>query len=109
MRQLKPSTVLRKALTLFGDRGQRWVKGAGCIEPGERYKGKNYPKGAFCSIGAIGWIEDRNSIITYEPEELLRSVLDTSIVRFNDRKSTTFPMVRKAFKKAIALAKAEGR
>ncbi len=105
---MKSSTVLEKALALLGNRGQRWIKGENSVEPGELYNGKIYAKRVFCSIGALEEIDP------YSDSEAI-GFLDLaikpkrSVILFNDKKATTFPMVRKAFKKAIALAKVEGK
>ncbi len=107
---MKTSTVLKKALNLFGKTGARWIKGATAGRP--RFGNKNLD--AFCSIGAI------NAINIFGPcgasaEAYLSEAIGHryssdafNIIAFNDDKETRFRSVARKFRKAIRLAERAG-
>lgn len=120
----KPSTLLKRALALFGSRGGRWVKGEFEVSPGEWNEDpitggrKKFKNGAYCSIGAIEHIDTPNEkdakvflvkAVLNADEEYQEFIGQGRVIDFNDRPYTTFKDVRALFKKAIKLAEAEGK
>lgn len=184
----KPSTLLARALALFGKNGEFWIKGAGkneisagfidretlpkkCKDPikyalngdtdtittnevkkiiedslKEIVDSGNDPLQiakevvartkelatrfietpahvAFCSIGAIcqintpneyeagRWLAKAINAHSYENPHKYDDCTDGRdfIIQFNDKQTTTWPMMKAKFQKAIALAKAAGR
>lgn len=113
----KPSTLLKQSLALLGPNGKYWVKDNERIEPGDN---ADYPKGAFCSIGAIREINtpNENKAAAYLAFAISidRSIIEDSdgveaestIINSNDEDRTTFKDVKRWFAKAIKLAKAFG-
>lgn len=113
----KPSTLLKQSLALLGPNGKYWVKDIAKIEPGED---ADYPKGAFCSIGAIQEINtpNENKAAAYLAFAISidRNIVEDSdgvdaesiIAESNDENRTTFKDVKRWFMKAIKLAKAVG-
>jgi hypothetical protein len=96
----KPSTLLARALRLFGSRGQRWCKGSY-----QRKPCKKYPKGAFCSVGAVAHI---NTPREKQAKGYLQGASNYNVVCFNDHPKTKFSDIKHMFATAIALAKKEG-
>lgn len=113
MPALKPSVLLTRALVLFGPRGQRWCQHTMRIPKDREYKGKSYPNGAYCSLGALTKINTSNRP---KAQEFLRQAIqkqrgyhDGNIILYNDAPSRTFSGIRAVFRRAIALAKAAGQ
>lgn len=113
----KPSTLLTQSLALLGTKGQYWAKGSERIEPGnEDDSGKEFPEGAYCSIGAIKHINTPNQdkAIAYlafiiKIENSLNGYDNESAISDNnDDSGTKFSDVKRWFTKAIKIAKANG-
>lgn len=119
----KPSTLLKRALALFGPRGERWVKEEFVIKPGEMHtdpvteEERVFEDGAYCAIGALLEINTANQdeAITFLVKAVQGGSYDEYIhnenlvEEFNDDTDTDFKDVRAEFKKAIKLALAAGR
>jgi hypothetical protein len=143
--QPKPSTLLDRALKLFGKGGAFWVKGDEKVRPGQKGESgideeyRTFTKFAYCSIGAckkVNTAREREAILylarvidplfnvkdvgdsskeafnggeplTKKDIMTLRDEAENVVIEFNDSTRTRWKDLRKAFKKAIALAKKE--
>lgn len=97
----KPSTLLKRALALFGPRGKHWTKGTYRRDPSE-----GHPNGEFCAVGAL------NKVNTARQQEAVvylgSAVRSIYITKWNDARHRKWSDIRAAFTKAMKLAKAAG-
>jgi hypothetical protein len=108
----KPSTLLKRALKLFGPRGGRWVQGEYDIRPGEIGYKASYKDGAFCAVGSLMEVNtDRQFEAEVYLDKAAKKVsrnLGATAVWFNDRKGRRFAQIRTLFNTAITLAEKAG-
>lgn len=91
---MKTSQVLRKALSLFGENGERW------------YGDTNKSCDKFCTTLAVAEVSRGED--EYDALDVLKTVFNTTqldpIWHWNDHPDRTFPQVKEKYLEAIALA-----
>jgi hypothetical protein len=93
---MSKSQVLENALRLFGENGHRWVNRCGSMY-----------EGTLCALNALGAAEEGMECVcsTFQKANGLEG--SDGIARWNDDHSRTWPEVKDAFNRAIALARQE--
>jgi hypothetical protein len=100
---LKPSVILRNALSLFGPNGEHWAHG-----PGDR-------KTCWCAGEAIIESSGGERIVSAVRDEALGYISEVispkwvMLMDWNDHPQRKFPSIRRAFRRAIRLAEKEER
>ena len=101
---MKTSTVLRRALRLLGENGERWIKGSYAKD---KFSGPiswcDRRASLFCAVGALR----KSAPDSIKAELTLGYFLRSgSVSEWNDR-ARSFATIRRGFERAIALAEKE--
>lgn len=107
-RELKPSTVLKKALKALETKG--WTKHTFARDSrGLSVDPRAQSACKFCAWGALRVITESVLVLNQCLQYLDGSNKHHCIVTFNDAKTTRFTQIKQAYTKAIKLAQAEGK